>query len=51
MVLGDKVFADAWAAGQALRLEEAIAEAMAVAADSEIATPSPSAGPIAPRMA
>jgi predicted ATPase/class 3 adenylate cyclase len=31
MALGDKVFAEAWAAGQALRLEEAIAEAMAVA--------------------
>jgi predicted ATPase/class 3 adenylate cyclase len=51
LALGDNVFAEAWAAGQALRLEEAIAEAMAVAGERVVATPSPSTGPIAPRMA
>jgi hypothetical protein len=51
LALGDNGFAEAWVAGQALRLEEAIAEAMAVAGERVVATPSPSTGPIAPRMA
>jgi tetratricopeptide (TPR) repeat protein len=49
MALGDDGFADAWAAGHALRLEEAIAEAMAVAGDPLVNTPSPSTDPSAPR--
>jgi predicted ATPase/class 3 adenylate cyclase len=47
--LGDDGFAEAWAAGQALRLEEAIAEAMAEAEDPVVATPPPSTGRSGPR--